>query len=362
MKTVVSAVRVAPGELGFRLQLPDRAFEIWLTTDFAITPSADAVVPLSLIAAMTQGGRLAIPDPIDPRLRASLDEVQDFYVETRDAWDWPAGKPTRVSVESRSRSGPDDATEVGAGGAIGAFFSGGVDSFFTVLEQPDITHVVHITGFDLPLDVPEREWAVVSRLRSAASEMGKTFIHVRTNLRELLWARTDWGATYGAGLATVALALSPAFSRIYIPGGPPDQSGVADGTSARLDHLWSTTRMATIRSGGRDDRITKLKRVADSEVARRSLRVCLDEDTSQYGCGRCRKCLRAMVLLEAFGVRDRFAAFPPILDLGAAFACEPAAAVPSVYTPEHWERWIRKHPDPDLVDAMEWLFCGTPTA
>ena len=49
-------------------------------------------------------------------------------------------------------------------------------------------------------------------------------------------------------------------------------------------------------------RLEKVERLADSEVARRTLRVCWRNLDGRYNCGRCEKCLRTMVALEALGV------------------------------------------------------------
>jgi hypothetical protein len=239
---------------------------------------------------------------------------------------------------------------------VAAFFSGGIDSFFTLLERPDITHLIHITGFDVPIDRPERERAVVDSLRDAAARLGKQFVHVRTNAPTALFEVTTLDATYGAALASIALAVSPAFSRIYISSGPPDVSGLPDGSDRRLDHLWSVTNTEIVRFGGHADRIQKLRRVAESEVAASALRVCVDQYTGEYACGRCTKCVRAMVLLEALGARDRFTSLPPVLDLGAAHRLPPASALPALYTPEEFVREMEAHPDRDLVDAFMWLF------
>jgi len=55
--------------------------------------------------------------------------------------------------------------------------------------------------------------------------------------------------------------------------------------------------------------------LASQPAAQAHLRVCLVNWDGSYNCGRCEKCLRTMVAMEALGVLDRFPTFPNQVEL-----------------------------------------------
>ncbi len=349
-ETVVGPATAGEGELRWTLRIDDRPIDLWLTTDLPVVPPTDAAVPAALVAAMSQRVPFRISDPVDPVLLANLDAIQDFYVSERASWEIYRQAPDRVEI--RARTAPP--VELSADRGVAAFFSSGIDSFQLALDAPDITHLIRIVGFDLATDQPKLERALAEQSARAAALLGKPLVTVRTNVRQILFDYSSWHGSYGAALATVALALSPSFRRIYIASGPPDSSGRTDGSDPRLDHLWGGGLVQTVRFGGGQTRADKLVRIAESKAATTCLRVCPDESGEVAdNCGRCFKCLRALVLLEALGLRDRFTTFPPVLDLGRIAETDVHPLYAEDYASEPMEAEFRANPNPDLRHAFE---------
>ena len=354
-KVTVSGVRAAPGELRWTLTTPSRSLALWIETDPAFVPGVDGVVPSALLAAMTEAETLTLEAPIDPVLGANLPAIQRWFVAHGESFDWPR-RPREVAVESEVRvSGSGQGPYPGR--RVGAFFSGGVDSLYTALEAPDLDDLVFIGGFDRPHDRPDLLQLANAAAERAADRLGLGIHGVTTNVRAVFWGVMPWDATYGAALASVALATAPAFRRLYISSGPPDAGGNADGSSRELDPLWGGGALETVRFGGEATRDRKLARVAASEPARSSLRICLDQEATG-NCGRCKKCQRAIVLLEGLGVRQRFPTLPAALDLDAAWELDPGDPSESNYVSPAFAAAIREHPNPELVRAYERLFAG----
>ncbi len=337
------------------MQIDGRLIDLWLITDQPLVPPTDAAVPAALVAAMSQRSPFRISDPVDPVLLANLDAIQDFFVSERASWEVYHRAPDTVGIRA-SASGPVD---LPAERGVGAFFSGGIDSFELALDAPDITHLIRIVGFDLATDRPQLEQALAASSAKAAALLGKPLVTVRTNVRRLLFDYSSWLGSHGAALATVALALSPAFRRIYIAGATPDSSGRTAGTSPRLDHLWGGGLVDTVHFGGDRTRADKFKRLADSEAATSCLRVCVEErGESADNCGRCFKCLRALLLLEALGLRERFTTFPPVLDLGCLARTFVEPPYVEDYVDERTEAECREHPNADVRAALERFVLG----
>jgi polysaccharide pyruvyl transferase WcaK-like protein len=233
------------------------------------------------------------------------------------AWslDWEFGEPPlrEVAVSAPARAPVDRAS-----GRVAAFFSGGVDSWSTVLDNDDVTDLIFVRGIDLVPGAPHQAGLadeVEARLREVAGELGKPLHVVETNLRELSDGLIAWEAYFACPLAAVALFFEPLFERILIAGDTDYETQPAVGSSWMINQLWSTERLQIVDDGGRHNREQRLRAIADHPLVQRSLRVCWENPGGAYNCGRCRKCMLTKLSLEALGTRERFVTFPPELDL-----------------------------------------------
>jgi Glycosyl transferase family 2 len=202
-------------------------------------------------------------------------------------------------------------------GRVAAFFSGGVDSWSTIIDHPEITDLIFVRGFDLlptAMDKIELADQVELRLREVARALGLQLHVVETNLREFSDPLSQWETYFGCAAATVALFLAPLFERIYIAGDSDHEVQVPEGANRLVDQLWSTEQLEIVDDGGRFSRVERLKRIVDHPYVKQTLRVCWENPDGAYNCGRCRKCLLTMLSLEALGAREKIATFPTELD------------------------------------------------
>jgi hypothetical protein len=304
----ITNLRTAPGELSFDARVGERVTNVWMRTESPVTPTADAALAATVMPAMVHGGRLRMSDQVSPRMLRSQREFQAM----QRAWslDWPFTEPLQeVEVEAPVR-------EVGAIAPkrrAAAFFSGGIDSWGIVLENPDLTDLIFVRGFDLAHEGPQATVAdeVEDRLRRAAEELGLQLHVVTTNLRALTDAELPWDVFYGCACAAVGLFLAPLFDRVLIAGDSDYAVQVAFGANRLVDQLWSTEELEIVDAGGRSTRQQRLERLVENPVACRSLRVCWETPDLTYNCGYCRKCVTTLIGLEAIGARERVTSFPP---------------------------------------------------
>jgi hypothetical protein len=303
----------APGELSFETGIGGEARRLWIRTPTPITPPADAALAMCVMPAMRDGGSLTSSERVSPRLLRTQREFQAIQRAWSQTWSY-SGEPLReVEVQAPPRALAPRQTN-----RVAAFFSGGVDSWSTLLANPDITDLIFVRGIDLV-----REWGhqgdladrVEARLREAAVALGLTIHVVETNARELSDPLVPWEVYCTCPLTAVALFFEPLFGRVLIAGDTDHETQVTSGPSRMVDQLWSTERLEIVDDGGRFSREQRLRRIADHPVVQRTLRVCWENPDGAYNCGRCRKCMLTMVSLEAIGARDRIATFPADLDL-----------------------------------------------
>jgi len=262
------------------------------------------VLAAALLPAMRTGRDLVIDGVVSARLLAAVATVQDVFVtwdralRPRDPW------YRRIPVSAAATT--DDPGPTGRGTA--AFFTGGVDSFFTaVRHRSDLDALVYVHGFDVAADSPIRS-EVTRRLADAADGLGLPLVTVETDLRRLSEATgVPWLDHHGAALAAVAHLLSDRFDRMLVPATHTYRHLEGLGSHPLIDPLWSTERLRIEHDGADATRVDKLRTLADEPAARAHLRVCWENRDGAYNCGRCEKCVRTGVAVRLAGAEGRFA-------------------------------------------------------
>lgn len=223
-----------------------------------------------------------------------------------------------VAIEAPTGSG-----EVPSGPrGTGLFFSGGVDSFYSLIHQDrtddgagaGVTDLLLVHGADIPVSDAE----AFARLRPRIGEVARTFgvglVDIATNLRDTRWARADWAhLAHGALLAACGLLLEPRLSRVVISSSAPFARLRPYGSHPKTDPLYSTTATRVVHHGADADRPDKVQAIASHPAVLRHLRVCWIGQTDT-NCGRCPKCLHTMVGLELSGTLSRAECLPTTID------------------------------------------------
>lgn len=286
----------APGRLEFDARIGERTERLWFDGGEA-TPTADAALIACLMPAMTEGGTLEVPYPVSPRLLRNQREYQAVQAAWSLDWDFGSMPLNLVDVRAPARAGDIE----DASGRVAAFFSGGVDSWVTVLDNPDVTDLVFIRGFDLMFDAPHQAdlvGEVEERLRSAAAQLGRTFHVVQSNLRQLSDPLLAWETYFGAANVAVAHYLAPSFDRVLIANDSDYEVQEQFGISGLVHQALSSESLEILEAAGRYSRLERVRRIAAHPVVRRSLRVCWENRDGAYNCGHCPKCLLTMCELE----------------------------------------------------------------
>ena len=285
-----------------------------------------AVVLLPL--AITLGEPLRLALPVDGILLENLQELQRIWA----CW-YPHLRPVPLNA---AVSDPTQRTDKGR---TAAFFSGGVDSWFTVLSHSAprietktgaIDDLLCVWGFDVPVDSPDTFREMRTSLQQAANDLGMNLVDVATNLRATRWRQANWALlSHGAGLASIALTLEDRYARVLV-GSTGDYNDLTPwGSHILTDPLFSTRKTAIIYDGAAFNRVKKTELVATSDLALRSLRVCW-KSRGYQNCCACEKCFRTMLALELLGALERCSTFSPnALDL---------KAVQRIYLTPHFRR------------------------
>jgi hypothetical protein len=319
----VAGLNCSPGELSFVARIGGREQRIWMRTDGGDTATgADPVLAACLMPAMAAGaGTLTLPASIGPKLMRGQREYQAIQRAWSLGWEFQESPLEEVEIVAPV-SPPKPPREPGR---VAAFFSAGVDSWATLLDNPEITDLIFIHGFDLMPGSPAHERVspeAETRVREVAEALGLTLHVVHTNLRELTDPLVQWDAYFPTAHLAIAHFLAPRFERVLLANGLDHEVDDPIGPAHLVDHLWSSEKLEVADDGGRYSRVERTRRIAADPLVKRTLRVCWENRDGAYNCGRCRKCLMTMITLEAFGARREVETFPRELDLADVAAIE----------------------------------------
>jgi hypothetical protein len=245
--------------------------------------SYDPFLLAGFALAMESGGEIVVggDGPVSRPLIANLDAAMGVYVQ------WFPGLnqvPVRAErVEESPEAGSDH---------VGCFFSGGVDSLYTFIEnEAEITHLILCQGLDIRLGEPERWQKTVDFARRFADERGKGLVLVRTDAKG---AARPPGRTDNHGAVLVSTGLGLGFRKLLVPGSHSLLELFPWGSHVLLDPLYSNGVSAVVHDSPMP-RSSKTAVIARTGIGLDVLRVC--NVLSDYNCGTCEKCMRTRTML-----------------------------------------------------------------
>ncbi len=316
---VVRVTDLASGSVGtsHRVSALVDGAPVWFeSTDVALRAAPEALGTAFLIPALLRGARLALDAPLCPRWCSNVAQL----LRTFHRW-W--GTPELPPAADVAPPAP-----VGAATGTALCFSGGVDSFYTLLcSGQSIEWLATVHGFDIPLGDVARMSALSTSLREISLHLGVKPVVIRTNLREHPLVReASWERTHGGALAAIGHLLDGSIGRLLISSSIPlDSRREWWGSHWKTDALWSSSRLAVVNFGADARRVEKLRAIARQPLVQRHLRVCWENRTLSSNCSHCEKCLSAMLVLVELGLLDRFPVFE-----GADHLIERLDALPSM--------------------------------
>lgn len=272
-----------------------------------VATSADAWIVAGLMPSMRRGWGVHAPGHVSRRLAENVPRIQEYCHARDDRF-----RHTAATLETAPT------TPWPGGRGVGCFFSGGIDSFYSLLKhEREITHLIFVHGFDIDLEDRALYARGLEGVRRACGAYGKSLIEVETNLRAFSDPLIDWDDYHGAAGAFVAHLLSARLRKVFFACGMTYEEWKPFGTNPFLLSLWSSEAVEFVGDGYEARRLRKVQRVAQSPVALEVLRVCWENPAGAYNCGQCEKCLRTMVELRMAGALGRCRAFGATLDLDA---------------------------------------------
>ena len=299
------------GEVLFEHDQSSRVYWVEYPTAYADEISTDGncwLILMNLLAA-SSGEDITVDHPVDPYLLEHVKAVRrEWHAWSRQ---WKLTRFVCPNLQAMARTGQK----------TGAFFSGGIDSYHSLLrnnEVPNnegdatdaITDLITVHGFDIPLALYDHFRSLQHHLEAAAKSFSKTHLAAITNIRtfEDVYDKVWQNMAHGSALIFIAYGLSLRFKEVIIASSYQHGSLRPNGSHPLTDSLFSSKALRIVHDGAVSNRVEKTSRVARSRVALSGLHVCQnkfgDETFSYLNCSICEKCQRTMVTLDLFNAKS----------------------------------------------------------
>jgi len=292
--------------------------------DYLCNEVADAFLVAMLLPALFSGQDIKIEAPISQLLKYQIDNSVLFTLSHVFE-----KRPIRVLPVSTIDPGyhPE---------AVVTGFSGGVDSFMSVLQHtsedcPDSLRLTHLTLFNVgnygndELNTQKSFHADAQRAKQFSKVSGLPLVLLNSNVSKAYDVdEMIYGFTPRSIISIISgiLSLQKLFS-VYIVA----SSETID--ALRLDKWYqasyetliasflSTTRTRIVIGNPDLTKVEKIKRIADNPIVQKNLYVCLADIINEIGnikiekskisnCAECYKCLDTLVILDMLGYLDKY--------------------------------------------------------
>lgn len=270
---------------------------IYFTYDGIEMPDSiigDPFVIAALIPSMRRKETLLVDNsvPVSQQLLENLKQYQEIYRH------W---YPRIDEVEIDAENIIDHKV---AGQHSGSFFSGGVDSIYTVSKSLEkLDYLLLCRGLDIPIKEQKRWDKTHTLAKKFAENVGLKLITITTNAKDqLLCPDID---NHGAILVSNGIGLG--LERLFVPGSNAWDELFIWGSHPLTDPLLGNGKTSVVHHGN-VYRTEKTREIVRFRHGLEDLRVC--NVYSDYNCGKCEKCLRTMTCLAILG--EESSALPPL--------------------------------------------------
>jgi len=288
--------------LSYQIFVNDKEYNINLNSnDNVLLDNMETPLAFALPAAMTLNLPIFIDGSISREYLENINKLMKHY---------EINYPNFKSVPIKCKSFLDFESQ--KKNRCGSFFSGGVDSFYTLLKRIDeIDTLIVLYGFDITLKDAAKINKTKIATRKVAYKLKKQLIEIEGNFTKVITDYCDWlSEGHGFALASASRTLSSLFDIIYIPGSHSINKQKNWGSSIYTDQQHSDSRLSIVHDSDQSERIDKMIYISKNDLVLENLRVCGDVPyDGNYNCCRCEKCIRTMLQLWSIHKLNQCSAF-----------------------------------------------------
>lgn len=283
--------------------------ELWYSVDEELSPHtstrADIFLSSLIRVARAIGEDIEVRGELSPQLMFGMHE----YLKVHAAW---SGNYDIITINASNLVPEERATQ----GVASCNISGGVDSFHTLwshLPENEPAHelLVKYGIFGIGLSSPYHndflKTNYVPRLKGMLKPLEVNLLVVETNISA--FALHDPWLPISTSRIAIPQLFSGLISTHFVPSSDMYLHLKPLGSHPMTNHLFSTEGVRILTQGSEYFRSEKLVQLKDWDLLYGLLQVCNYPITNSINDCRCKKCLRSMLALEVFGVKQKFTSF-----------------------------------------------------
>lgn len=355
-----------------------RAFELQYSTDVTMVPEAVAILPFlaNVMPVAWVYDAVVEAEECDSDFYDSLDGIKKGYADMYPMLDWKGSLQVKNVKLCNNRAKE---------GSI-AFFSGGVDSYDTLIRHKDEKPVLmSIWGADIATDDEVGFKQVENLLKQTAEEYHADWITVKSGFRDFLnydvlgakiqISKDNWwhGFQHGIGIIThsAPIAYLQQKKMIYLAASLTlaDKGIVTCASDPTIDNAMQFCGCNVWHDGydvTRQQKIQKLVSYAKEEKRNITLRVCWEAPGGK-NCCQCEKCFRTMLGIYAEGGSPQNYGFDCSVDKLGSLSKQVRRGkeikIDSVYYPMYKEirdRMREKYAKEEITKSLRWFYDFKP--
>lgn len=338
------------GEQGHRIQARirhgERRWEIYFRCPILpLSNRLEAFISLAALPAMLHGDHaIQVNGKVDPIFLANLEKIFTVFSQRRRC------QPIKILG---AETGAQENTW---SDGVATLFSLGVDSWYTtLLHEEELTDLILILGYDVPLEEEAYAKELVVAAENAAQALKKRLVLVETNARAFISSQHSWTDGQSAVSAAAIHLLSGHLQRMYFPSTYTYNDMRSSWSRPVLEPYWSGSSVEFLYDGADANRFQKTQRLVSDHRAMGAFRVCHHIPKRKFNCGKCSKCLVNLANLRACGVVEGNDNFEQTLDLKRLSGWKVVTKVHLAYLRETVEYLRAQRNDPELLNALESL-------
>jgi hypothetical protein len=272
-RIVIKPISIKKNNKNYRISACVNDQLLWFEShETPLSPSPEAFANALLVPAMIQGSDLVFADPLCPIWLENTHKLMNIYN------DWYGWKPIAITAPKAESS------NVCHGNKIALCFSGGADSFHSLLTYPKkISYLVMVHGYDIELSDTDGARIVFEHIKDVGNAIGIPAIKITTNYRQHNISGKKYRYSYEGALAAIGNLMTDINELII----SSDYSREALQNFNAASH-WKTAPLRSSKQktfthyGESLTRDEKLRQIAKEPLIKKHLLVCQENLRSDF--------------------------------------------------------------------------------
>lgn len=353
-----------------------RSFEIQYSMDVSGVPAGIAIIPFlaNVLPISWVYDALVEMEECDEDFYNCVEHVKEGYRKMYPMLKFDGELAVAKSVKNQTKDNK---------GAI-VFFSGGVDSFDTLLRHKDENLLlVSIWGADIFLQHKKGFQKVEEHLMKTALEYGAEYATVKSGFREFVnynvlgerirKSRDNWWHGFQHGIGIISHSAPIAYLRdkkmVYLASSltVEDKGIVSCASDPEIDNEMHFCGCSVWHDGydyKRQQKIEHILQYAEENKKDLQLRVCW-ENQNGINCCRCEKCFRTMLEIYAEGYNPEEYGFDcslsELANLSSQIQNGEGIQISEIYSPMYYDiqnRMQQNYTRDEIKDSLQWIYDG----